>query len=584
MRHEMATTLDDVLSRRTRARLLGRDATAAAAESVAQLIAPELGWDAARIAAEVAGVPRRAGRGAHHAGLPGAGARRIDRRLTHSGAPTPPIALETPADQMRDRLDATRVELDDALLRRLGDACATVLVDAESLVEASRDWWPLTTVWSLGGQIAARAAAVARPSGTAEIAAVLALCNEARIPVTAAAGRSGVCGASVPVHGGVILDLTALSGIVGVDAESMILDVLPGTFGTWLEDTLRAEHGATLGHWPQSIDLSTVGGWLACRGAGQMSTRYGKIEDMVVGLDVVLADGREIHTGGWPRAAVGPDLTQLFVGSEGTLGIITGARLRLHPAPPAERRAAYAFTGFAEGLDACRRILHRGATPAVHPALRRDRGRPLVPDRARPPRAARDGRGRPAIVDAMMAVVAEECSGAELLDPELVGHWLEHRNDVSALEALIRRDYVVDTMEISAPWAQCAPIYEAATAAIKAVPGALVASAHQSHSYPDGACLYFTFAGQPPADAKDEFYRAAWEAGTRAVLEHGGALSHHHGVGLNRSRFVRDALGAAFDVLASVKHGARPERDPEPGQARPARPLGRPLLAMRRVP
>ncbi len=305
--------------------------------------------------------------------------------MTNSGAPTPPIALGTATDQVRDRLTATRVEPDDALLRRLGDACATVLVDAdvrrrgEPGLVATHDG-----LVARGTDRGARRGSRARPSSTAEIASVLALCNEARIPVTAAAGRSGVCGASVPVHGGVILDLTAISGIVGVDAESMVLDVRPGTFGTWLEDTLRAEHGATLGHWPQSIDLSTVGGWLACRGAGQMSTRYGKIEDMVVGLDVVLADGREIHTGGWPRAAVGPDLTQLFVGSEGTLGIITGARLKLHPAPPAERRAAYAFTGFAEGLDACRRMLHRGATPAVvrlYDAIEGDRSFQTGPDR-----------------------------------------------------------------------------------------------------------------------------------------------------------------------------------------------------------
>ncbi len=496
--------------------------------------------------------------------------------MTISGAPTPPIALETPPEQITGRLRAERVELPDAMLRRLGDVCSTVLVDPESLVEASRDWWPLTTVWSLGGQVAARAAAVARPATTGEVAAVLALCNEARIPVTAAAGRSGVCGASVPLHGGVVLDLTGLSGIVGVDAESMVLDVAPGTFGTWLEDTLRSDHGATLGHWPQSIDLSTVGGWLACRGAGQMSTRYGKIEDMVVGLDVVLADGREIHTGGWPRAAVGPDLTQLFVGSEGTLGIITGARLRLHPAPPTEKRAAYAFTGFAAGLDACRRILHRGATPAVirlYDAIEGDRSFQTGPDRH--VLLVMD-EGDELIVNAMMAVVAEECAGAELLDPELVERWLGHRNDVSALEALIRRDYVVDTMEISAEWARCAPIYEAATAAIRAVPGALVASAHQSHSYPDGACLYFTFAGQPPADAKDEFYRAAWEAGTRAVLENGGALSHHHGVGLNRSRFVRDALGPAFDVLASVKSALDPNGILNPGKLGLPDPWGDP--------
>jgi alkyldihydroxyacetonephosphate synthase len=496
--------------------------------------------------------------------------------LTDSGAPTPPIALETPAGEVTSRIAAERVALDDAFLRRLGDACGEVLVDDASLVEASRDWWPLTTVWSLEGQVASRGAAIARPADAAEVGKVLALCSSARVPVTAAAGRSGVCGASVPLHGGVILDMTRLSGIVGIDRESMILDVLPGTFGTWLEDTLRAEHGMTLGHWPQSIDLSTVGGWLACRGAGQMSTRYGKIEDMVVGMDVVLADGRAITTGGAPRAAVGPDLNQLFVGSEGTLGIVTGARLRVHPAPPAEKRSAYAFQSFAAGNDACRRILHRGATPAVirlYDSIEGDRSFQTGPDRH--VLLVMD-EGDPFVVDATMAVVAEECASAELLDEGLVEKWMGHRNDVSALEALIRRDYVVDTMEISAPWKQCAPIYEAATAAIRSVPGALVASAHQSHSYPDGACLYFTFAGQPPADRKDAFYLAAWEAGTRAVLEHGGALSHHHGVGLNRSRFVRDALGPAFDVLVAVKQALDPNGILNPGKLGLPDPWGDP--------
>src|SRR5262249_56536157 len=106
---------------------------------------------------------------------------------------------------------------------------------------------------------------------------------------------------------------------------ALVLDVLPGTFGDVLERDLRADHGVTLGHWPQSVALSTVGGWLACRSAGQLSGRYGKIEDMVLGLDAVLADGRRITTGGWPRGAVGPDLTQLLGGSDGTLRSIPGA-------------------------------------------------------------------------------------------------------------------------------------------------------------------------------------------------------------------------------------------------------------------
>ena len=495
--------------------------------------------------------------------------------MSASGSPTPPISLDTPAAEVTGRIGAPVVALDDALLRRLRAACAEVVVDDAAVVEASRDWWPLSTIWALDGKVAARAAAVARPSSAAEVASVLATCNEARVPVTAAAGRSGVCGASVPLHGGVVLDLCGVSGIVGVDDRSMVLDVLPGTFGTWLEESLRAEHGATLGHWPQSIDLSTVGGWLACRGAGQLSTRYGKIEDMVIGLDVALADGRIVHTGGAPRAAVGPDLTQLFVGSEGTLGVITGARLRLHPAPSAERRAAYGWPSFSEGLDACRRILRRGATPAVlrlYDTVEGDRnfgtgsGHPML---------GMD-EGDAELIDAVMAVVAEECPEAERLDDELVERWLDHRNDVSALEKLIRRGFVVDTMEVSASWRACERLYDRATQAIQGVEHTIVASAHQSHSYPDGACLYFTFAGAPPAEQREAYYRAAWDAGTRAVLEEGGALSHHHGVGLNRSRFVRDALGDAFDVLVAMKTALDPHGVLNPGKLGLPDPFGEP--------
>ena len=467
---------------------------------------------------------------------------------------------------MTSRLGGTHVALNAAMLATLRATGAEVLVDPGATAEASRDWWPLAMIWARDGQVPVQAAAVVRPANSEQVSAVLKACNDARIPVTPAAGRSGVCGASVPLHGGVILDLTAMTGIVGIDRESLVLDVLPGTFGTWLEETLQAEHGVTIGHWPQSIDLSTVGGWLACRGAGQMSTRYGKIEDIVIGLDVVLADGRMISTGGAPRAAVGPELTQLFVGSEGTLGVITGARLRLHPKAPAERRAAYAFPSFAAANDACRRIMHRGATPAVlrvYDAIESDRSYQTGPDDHL--LLALD-EGDETIIDATMAIVAEECKDAKLADVEFVGRWLEHRNEVSALEALISRDYVLDTMEISAPWSCCSAIYDAAIAAIKAVPATMAASAHQSHSYMDGACIYFTFAGQPPVDEREAYYRAAWEAGTRAVLANGGALSHHHGVGLNRSRFVRDALGPAFDVLAATKHALDPNGILNPGK------------------
>ena len=492
-----------------------------------------------------------------------------------SGKPTPPIEIAGGAANATARLAATRVPVGDDIVERLRGACAEVITEPATLAESSRDWWPLAMTWAVEGQVAALADVVARPHTADEVSEVLRIANEARIPVTAAAGRSGVCGASVPVHGGIVLDLTGLSGIVDVDDTSLVLDVQAGTFGDLLEDELRGTYDKTLGHWPQSIDLSTVGGWLACRGAGQYSNRYGKIEDIVVGLDVVLADGRHIRTGGVPRQAVGPDLNQVFVGSEGTLGVITSARLKLHDAPHHEDKSAWAFNDFATALDFLRRVARRGGAPAVlrlYDATEADRSYQtgdvsLV--------LARD-EGDPVTVEASMRIVAEEAKalGADPMDATLVDQWMSHRNDVSALEALISKGFVVDTMEVSGLWAALPHIYDETVAALKGVPGALAASAHQSHSYLDGGCLYFTFAGKVEPDEKDRFYRAIWDAGQRAVLTNGGALSHHHGVGLNRSRFVREALGPAFGVLAALKDALDPNGILNPGKLGLASPFG----------
>lgn len=485
------------------------------------------------------------------------------------GSPTAPIAIAGGAAAARPHLTgAARVEVPDAVVDRLRSACGEVRTEPGELAEASRDWWPLAMAWATDGEVPALASVVCRPADAAEVAAVLAVCNSARVPVTTAAGRSGVLGGSVPVHGGVVLDVTRLSGIVEVDRESMVLDVRAGTFGAPLEEALRRDHGVTLGHWPQSVALSTVGGWLACRSAGQLSNRYGKVEDMVVGLDVVLADGRQVTTGGAPRQAVGPDLNQLFVGSEGTLGVICGARLRVHPLPDEEQRAAWGFGSFEAGLEAMRRVAQRGASPAV---LRLYDDVEAARSYGVPPGThlllAHD-EGDAELVAARMAMLGAACAGAggEALDPALVDRWFEHRNDVAALEALISRGYVVDTMEVAARWRDLPAVRTAVLDALTSVPGTLAASCHQSHSYPDGACLYFTFAGQVDAPQRTAHHKALWDAGQRAALAAGAALSHHHGVGLGRSGYVAEALGPALDVLAALKRALDPNGILNPGK------------------
>ena len=500
--------------------------------------------------------------------------------------PTPVTPIDAAGSDVADRLGARTVEVPPALLERIAASGATVLTDDDARAEAGRDWWPLAIGWAAEGGVPQRPAIVVRPSSTEEVATVLAACNEALVPVTAAAGRSGVCGASIPVHGGVALDMTAMEGVLGVDETSLTADVRAGTFGPDLEAALgEVGAGYTLGHWPQSMDLSTVGGWLACRGAGQYSTRYGKIEDMVIGLEVVLADGRIVRTEGHgPRAATGPNLTQLFVGSEGTLGIITEARLRLHPLPVGQERRAFGFATFADGLHACRKILRRGATPAVlrlydQTESARNFDQPdtnvlIVLDEADLD-----------ILPGTLAIVDRECgpeSGAQPLERELVERWLGHRNDVSALAPLWRGGIVVDTAEVSGPWAALPGLFDEVIAALTSMEGTLAASAHQSHAYTDGACLYFTFGGRGPegdAEWTERYYRQAWDVVTEATMAHGAAISHHHGIGLNRSRFLPRALGSGFEVLQGLKETFDPAGILNPGKFGLASPFGPPPWA-----
>ncbi|PZS22414.1 MAG: FAD-binding oxidoreductase [Acidimicrobiales bacterium] len=452
----------------------------------------------------------------------------------------PPNELSGPARSVRRRFDGPWVEVDESLLARLRAVCPQVDTDDESRVEMGRDWWPLATHWAVAGQVPGLPSVVARPVNAAQVAAVLSCCHQARVPVTPVAGRSGVCGASVALFGGVSLDLCGLAGVVDVDSTSLLVDVAPGTFGVVLEDGLRGDHGLTLGHWPQSMELSTVGGWVACRSAGQYSTRYGKIEDMVVGLEVAMADGRLMRTGGKaPRSATGPDLTQLMVGSEGTLGVVTEARLRVHPLPPAQARGAWGFDTFGGGLAACRRILRRGATPAVLRLYDADESARTFEMAGLCVLVVVD-EGDPALVDATMTVVGSECSAGAPLDEALAAQWVENRNHITDLAALTRHGIVADTVEVGGRWSVLEELYFDAMAGIRRLEGTVAASGHQSHAYPDGACLYLTFAGQGPSpgdlDWADRYYRQAWDAVMGSVSHHGGAISHHHGIGLNRGR------------------------------------------------
>ncbi len=450
----------------------------------------------------------------------------------------------------------------DSVLEAFAEAGIPTSVDPAERAEHGRDWWPLSLASTRVGLVPHWPGVVVLPRTTAEVRDAIRIATDHGLAITPQGGRSGVLGGAVAPTGAVALDLTGLNRIIGLDPVSGTVSVEAGVFGPDLERAVN-DHGFTVGHFPQSFDLATVGGWLACRGAGQFSNRYGKIEDIVRALTVVLASGDVVTLGGrGPRQAVGPDLVQLFVGSEGTLGVITEATLVVRPRPTYERRAAFRVSDFDAGMSLCRAILQRDARPAV---LR-------LYDEVESKRNFDDAgcvlivldEGEPLMVDAAMAVVNDVARDAVRLEEDLVARWLEHRNDVSALAPLWAAGVVVDTIEVSGPWSTLSSMREAALASLRSIESTLVASVHQSHAYVDGACLYFTFAGQPGGEPTG-YYRAAWEAATSAVLASGGSLSHHHGVGRSRARFVRHALGDGFDVLLALKSILDPRGTMNPG-------------------
>ncbi|HWT61697.1 MAG TPA: FAD-binding oxidoreductase [Ochrobactrum sp.] len=486
------------------------------------------------------------------------------------GAPTQPHyagsikEIGTEAD-----LAQNAVSVDAALVEKLQGVADEVLTAREDLVVNTRDWWARTMVAETGGKPATVDGVFVRVSTVEQVQAVMRLAHEAKVPVTVSAGRSNVTGAALPLRGGIVLDVCNLNRLVSFDADSQIVEVEAGMFGDIFEETIQRDYGMTMGHWPSSYGISTVGGWIACRGAGQLSTRYGKIEDMVYGMEVVLADGALVTVGNYTRAAIGPDLQQIFIGSEGTLGIIVKARLKLHRLPDYARAIAYGFKSFAIGLEACRRIMQGGANPA---ALRLydelesgvQFGLPesnvlLIADE-----------GAKEMVDAVMTISEKVCAelGEKLDGDAIFEKWLDTRYLTGKSAEGFKRSpgFVADTLEMTGCWRDLPAIYDEVVAAINAVPGTLAGSAHQSHAYVDGACLYFSLRGDVDVEKRAEWYRTAWDAANAVLIKYGAALSHHHGVGLLRAPYMKDALGSAFPLLETVKKALDPDNLLNPGK------------------
>jgi len=427
------------------------------------------------------------------------------------------------------------------------------------LISYSLDYWLYGVFLSQKGDLPALPSAVISPASAAQIQEVVKCAREYRVPITPFGGGSGVLGGAIPINGSVVLNLQRMNKFVNLDELSLVAESEAGIMGANLELELN-NRGYSAGNIPQSLYCSTLGGWISTRAAGQFSTKYGKIEDMVLGMEVVLPDGNLLNIKPVPRRSVGPSLKDLFLGGEGALGIVTRATISIHPLPKLTCKQSFIFPSIEVAVDVVRQILRAEAKPAVVRIFDEAESERYFPKIGRKVTAIFISEGETEYTKLDAKVVGRICRENEgkSSGEEPVDIWLQKRFDIGLGPVLMQYGGIVDTIEVSALFKDTAKLYRDMVTAMKAIEGVLEVSGHYSHFYREGACLYITFAGIPEDPLR--YYQDTWDAAMKATLQNNGSISHHHGVGFWRIQYIEQELGATgVKLLRSIKSALDPE-------------------------
>ena len=446
-----------------------------------------------------------------------------------------------------------RLELEDIVGR---ENVSTNMGD--KLAYATDYFWVPRMIIDRGGQ-PALPDCIVRPASAEEVSKVLKIANYYKIPVQTWGGGSGSQGGALPMAGGILLDVKRMDKLIDINTESGYITCETGMIFQTLE-WYANERGYSVMHLPSCLTCCTVGGALAHNGIGILSTKYGKIDDQVLSVEVVLPNGDIINTLPVPKHSSGPNLLNLFVGSEGCLGIMTKARFKITKLPEVRRHHAFLFNDMSTGYNACREIVQ-----TVKPSIMRlfDEAetvsiiKQVIGFEKKGSFLNLTVEGKEKIVAAEEEYIMEIADkyGAQYLGSEYGEKWFDNRITFFYPGITINNPKMFGTLDTTATYDNIQNVYWAMKKAIEAYPGVKFIS-HSSHWYEWGCMNYSRFIIEnPPEDTEEaiRLHNSIWNDGIRAAIANGGVINDHHGVGLKLSRLMKENYGPAMQVLEGLK-------------------------------
>lgn len=444
-----------------------------------------------------------------------------------------------------------------------------VSVASADLNAHQTDWWPIATKRKLEHLPLASPIAVFYPKSTDEVANILGFANSRGIAIVPYGLGSGVVGGAMAIENCVTIDTSHMKEILAVDEVSMLVTVQAGLCGSDLEAYLN-ERGFTAGHYPQSLSLSTVGGWIATRASGTFSTKFGNIENLVKGLVAVAGNGRKIVLKPSPRKSAGPDIGEILLGSEGTLAVICEVSLTIFPLVKDRPIAAYSFLDVATGLGAIRGLAQSDFCPALvrlNDASGSQKFRSFKGVEAGECVLVLSWDGSREVVAISRALTDSFllANGGRTLDPAVASHWFDNRFDVSHLEeAIASPGKIADTTEVACLWRDAVTLHTALTRLF--IEHGIDATCHFSHVYHTGTSLYWTYQfSDTDLSSLQKRYFSIWDNLMNVTLEHDGAISHHHGLGRVRAKWLNIASPSSTHILEGLKQTLDPQYLLNPG-------------------